>query len=485
MKQALIVLGMHRSGTSAVAGALAHLGGDAPANLMPAHDDNPKGYWESEPVVRLNDQILEAAGSSWHDWRPIDEAWFQSEAADRFVELTAQAIKDEFPGDAPAVLKDPRICRLFPLWRRALLEAGRNPVVLSPLRRPAEVARSLAQRDSFSLGRAYFIWLRHVLEAERASRDTPRILFRWSDFMSDWRAVVSRAQNEAGASLADVDGAIGSAVDEFLDIGLRRQKRDDLASDQAPVWIAPTFEALTTLAAKPDDADARKILDDIRDAFNTTSAIYGPVFEGVQTEYYAFQATLADSIAGVEQRAKKADQARSRIEAALNEERVALTSAREHHDRLAKEYLALNRERHDLSERLVAAEVARLDTEKGWMAERSAAQEMRLVFEEERTRQAIAGAAADARSEMLEDKLVLATRARIDLEAEVARMEIKNLTLEGEVAQTEAECAKIAQERDRLAARAETLQSELSRLLFRRRAHRVRTAWAVLRGREG
>jgi hypothetical protein len=72
-RTAVLVLGMHRSGTSSVAGALVRLGGAAPVNLMQPHEeDNPRGYWESTVLTSLNDEILAAGGSSWRDWRQFD-----------------------------------------------------------------------------------------------------------------------------------------------------------------------------------------------------------------------------------------------------------------------------------------------------------------------------------------------------------------------------------------------------------------------------
>lgn len=470
MKQALIVLGMHRSGTSAVAGALARLGGAAPANLMPAHDDNPKGYWESEPLVRLNDRILAAAGSSWHDWRTIDQTWFGSDAAARFVEETAAAIEKEFPGSAPAVLKDPRICRLMPLWVQALERAGRVPIVLTPLRRPAEVARSLAKRDSFSLGRAYLIWLRHVLEAEHASRGTTRLLFRWSDFMSDWRGVVDDIRVRTGADLQTSDIELAAEVDGFLDGGLRRQKRDETASDHAPEWIAPAFDALTALAQDPGDSSARDKLDEIRFAFDRTAAIYGPIFDGVQTEFYAFQNAYEGRLAEDLERARHAN---AEMQASLAAEREAHAAISRHRDQLAKEIHALNVDRHHLGQALAATEQARADTERGWTAERAAAATISAalsVAEAEVQRMAPRLASAIEIQEALEEELTRVDRARLEGREMTARLE--------------AQMAIVQAERDTLHSWAELLDRRLNRLLARRRGRPIRTAWAILRGRE-
>ena len=60
LKSAVLVLGMHRSGTSSVAGALMALGGSAPLHLMPPQEDNERGFWESAVLTALNDEILAA-----------------------------------------------------------------------------------------------------------------------------------------------------------------------------------------------------------------------------------------------------------------------------------------------------------------------------------------------------------------------------------------------------------------------------------------
>ena len=82
---AILVLGMHRSGTSAVTRVINLLGADLPSNLMPAvAGANEPGFWESMDVYRLNDEILASVGSSWDDWRRFDPAWMRSAEKDRF-----------------------------------------------------------------------------------------------------------------------------------------------------------------------------------------------------------------------------------------------------------------------------------------------------------------------------------------------------------------------------------------------------------------
>ena len=65
------VLGMHRSGTSALSGMLCQSGFNPPQDLMPATINNPRGYWESLGLCVLNDEFLQQQSASWNSvtWR--------------------------------------------------------------------------------------------------------------------------------------------------------------------------------------------------------------------------------------------------------------------------------------------------------------------------------------------------------------------------------------------------------------------------------
>jgi hypothetical protein len=68
-KAVVVVLGMHRSGTSSAAGTFIRLGAAAPRHLIAPNPGNERGFWESRVIVDLNDAILAAVGSDWRDWR--------------------------------------------------------------------------------------------------------------------------------------------------------------------------------------------------------------------------------------------------------------------------------------------------------------------------------------------------------------------------------------------------------------------------------
>ena len=267
-KTALVVLGMHRSGTSSVAGALALLGATAPQTLMQPAEDNPKGFWESEVLAGLNDRLLAAGGSTWHDWRRFDLATV-GEALHAFRVEAADKLAAEF-GDADLiVLKDPRICRLFTFWRGVLEGSGYRVVVISPVRPPAEVAASLMTRNAMSRSHALRLWLRHVSDAERASRNLPRHVLAWSDFIADWRGQVERMSRDLGVAF-DRSPEAEARVDDFLSAELKRQNADERVPDQ----VRRAHQLLLLTARDGDHPDLQRALDDIRQAFDQACDLF-------------------------------------------------------------------------------------------------------------------------------------------------------------------------------------------------------------------
>ncbi len=274
---ALLVLGMHRSGTSALAGTLIKLGGCAPATLMLAHPkDNERGYWESQTVANLNDEILASAGTSWDDWHAFDSGWYRGAAAAGFRARAADLLVREFANAALPVVKDPRICRLVPFWFSVLDEVGWSKHVIIPVRSPLQVAQSLFRRAGMSLDRACLLWLCHVLEAEAKSRDCPRVIIGFEAFLRDWRRALASAAAQMRSFWPNWSEAGPSRVDGFLSTRLQhhRSENDDLLLNPAiKDWTCATYAALLRLIEDPGCADARRTLDDVHAHFDKASLL--------------------------------------------------------------------------------------------------------------------------------------------------------------------------------------------------------------------
>ncbi|MEI9963388.1 MAG: hypothetical protein WDM92_00375 [Caulobacteraceae bacterium] len=170
----LMVLGMHRSGTSATTRTLSLLGAALPKELLEANQYNPTGYWEPSRLRTLHDDLLRELDIRWDDWSAIDADWFRSPLARRYAREFAAFLADEFRNEPLFVLKDPRACRFVRLWRQAFDQAGMELKPVLALRNPMDVASSLAERDGMPETKAVFLWLRYMLEAEAGTRGLSR-----------------------------------------------------------------------------------------------------------------------------------------------------------------------------------------------------------------------------------------------------------------------------------------------------------------------
>jgi hypothetical protein len=282
-RHALVVLGMHRSGTSALAGMLARLGADLPARQMVPTPDNPKGYYESDPLRLLNDRILASAGSSWDDWTRIPQGWYDGPRAPAFHAEAREMLGAEFGNSPFFVFKDPRLCRLWPFWRAVLAAEGVRPLPLLAARHPLEVADSLSRRYGMAPSLARLIGLRHQLDAEHDTRGNPRVFVRYDEVLSDWRSVASRIETAAGFVMPRRSPLAEAEVDDFLTSGLRRYVHDsaDLAQHPGlPPFMVQAEDILARLA-RGEAPDAAAQLDAIETELGALIPLFHDI--GVQS----------------------------------------------------------------------------------------------------------------------------------------------------------------------------------------------------------
>ena len=154
----VVVVGMHRSGTSAVTGAIGGLGFNlvsAQDRLTP-HESNPE-HGESLAILLHNDAILAHFGGTWDAPPQLPEGWETDEGLpDQTAALKSLAAA--YPDPGPSVLKDPRVCLLLPYWRE-VLQAPMAAVLV--WRAPLAVARSLRRREGSPIPYGVALWERY------------------------------------------------------------------------------------------------------------------------------------------------------------------------------------------------------------------------------------------------------------------------------------------------------------------------------------
>jgi hypothetical protein len=237
----VIVLGMHRSGTSALTRVVSllglHVGEDE--SLVEATDDNPAGHWEIEALSLFNEDLLLELGGRWS--APPDAttddvaAMAQGELGTRGAALLDQAFSGR-----PFVWKDPRLCLLLPFWREVLDE---EPVVVWSVRNPLEIAQSLAGRDEMLPSYSLALWERYARRSLLDAGDLPGYLVDYARLLDAPGQVWTDLDKFLDAH--DVErGAVASAdeVERFVDTSLHRQRRTDAefradaSSEQAALW---------------------------------------------------------------------------------------------------------------------------------------------------------------------------------------------------------------------------------------------------------
>lgn len=261
---AIIILGMHRSGTSALTGVLSMLGANPGPSLLPAVKDvNPKGFWEHAEIVATHDALLEALGSSWDDERPLPNNWWASLDIAVFRERLTEIILRDFSHSPLWILKDPRLCKLLPLWLDILRDSGASPRFVICLRDPVEVARSLLERDGIPEAQAALLWLECHLESERMTRAYPRVFLTYEQLLTDWKTTCMRIATTLSLTL-HIDETATWNIEKFLDPALRHHRTTIAVvsgDNSLPQLAANTYALLTRVGENPLPADIPHIAE--------------------------------------------------------------------------------------------------------------------------------------------------------------------------------------------------------------------------------
>ena len=236
----LVVLGMHRSGTSAITGALRLCGAWTGDNteLTSPNAENPHGFWERRDIRRICDRLLRTAEADW--WKV---AKFEPSFIPHAV-LTEQ--RHEFARVVAAldehrtwVIKEPRLCLLLPVLRDHIT----NPFCIHIFRNPLEVARSLQRRNGFGIAGGLALWEAYNRHALSASRDLPRVLVSHESLMlHPVETLDGLLERLDGLGISHLTRPDEDDVKHFISPSLYRcratedETREFLAASQRALW---------------------------------------------------------------------------------------------------------------------------------------------------------------------------------------------------------------------------------------------------------
>lgn len=249
----IIILGMHRSGTSAATGLLtsmgAYFGPDSAA--MPAQPDNPRGFWERADVVAADDVLLAAAGAAWNTPLRYEREKVPRALLDAILPRM-RAIAGDLSDRPVSVVKDPRMCLTLREWAPLFP----RPVCVFLHRNPLAIARSLQKRGDCSIMTGLALWEAYVRAALRNVRGLPLVALRYDRLLEAPAEELGRLLEALRAigPVGDLAVPGDTVLREMVHAGLRHHEatREDLAAYATPAQMALFDE----LAGRPLDAIA-------------------------------------------------------------------------------------------------------------------------------------------------------------------------------------------------------------------------------------
>jgi len=282
--QLVFILGMHRSGTSAITGMLAQAGFTAPTDQIEANIVNAKGFWESVSINKLNEDFLQQMESHWSSSLPLPAGWRESIRTREWRSSLIKIISKTFGGAELPTIKDPRFCELIlglePWLESRLIDTS----FIIPVRNPIEVCNSLLQAQGTELETALRLWIKSIFMSELATRGYRRKFISFDALLENPDNALEECINLV-RPIEDPEGkevfakytkshrndSLSEAT-SFIDKGLKRQQA--LIADDAltainksriiklPAIAEKAYNAILTNLA--DDREMSRLLDELR-----------------------------------------------------------------------------------------------------------------------------------------------------------------------------------------------------------------------------
>lgn len=268
MKQTcILILGMHRSGTSALSGALNILDVYLGSDLMQPLEQNPKGFYENALLYLVNEKLLERMGSSW------DDAFFTEAKLNAIKECDEleRVLRQEFQYSQLFAIKDPRLAFLFPFYAQVLTKMGVEIKVVIPFRNPLEVADSLSTRNHFSQEKGLLLWAYHFLLAEKVSRGYQRVFTQFDQLIASPREVLELIDQRLGLNIAAGFESKEKQLQEFLTPDL---KHHNISMGNVSENLPDVVRSIIRQAPDLNDADLTESLDSLRRQLFANQALF-------------------------------------------------------------------------------------------------------------------------------------------------------------------------------------------------------------------
>lgn len=281
-KKLIVVLGMHRSGTSVVARGLKALGVALGENLLPAMAEvNERGFWEDQDFQALNVELMALSGLDWYDNCPMGRFLAGDSRLDPYKARAVNLLRERLDAYSCFAVKDPRMAVLLPFWRAVFEQVECDVAYLVAIRNPRSVVDSIVRRDGFGTVKIYYLWLEYVLATLLETTGHPRVVVDFDLFMADPTGQLERISRtlvlEANPESAhELDVFKNSFIAPELRHG--RYEISDLNHDASiPPGLAELYASLLEIAADHrsiDNPEIASMLDRVLGDFRKLAFLF-------------------------------------------------------------------------------------------------------------------------------------------------------------------------------------------------------------------
>lgn len=233
MTRLVLVLGMHRSGTSLVSASLPALGVDMGDRLLGPAKDNLIGFWENIDILNLNQAVLRECDADWYMTHPLDFMKFQAPERQGTLRAYAAEMLQRAIGKRKIFgLKDPRMCRLLPFWRPVFEMLKLDVSCLYVVRSPEAVAASLYTRNDITRLHGLALWQSYVGDSlADADPAWPKVMVEYDHFLGHAIEEMQRIERALNLWMKESDAVHFSIF--TVNAGLRHS---DAPTTDMPLW---------------------------------------------------------------------------------------------------------------------------------------------------------------------------------------------------------------------------------------------------------
>ena len=244
----VVVLGMHRSGTSLLSNLLHYLGVDMADTTDHVSERNAGGFWERPELNRLQDEVLEAIGrpiAAPEHCLPFPAAWWRRKEVQAIKPRLVAFVAGELAKSSNLWgFKDPRTCRLLPLWWEVFRDLELTPIYVHALRSPAESALSMSIKNparAISPTRGELMWIAYNYDILRyVAPDHPPLTIVYEDWFADGAQVARRLVDALGIG----QRLTGDELRECVETMVAPERRHHVAGMGNAVSRVPTADLL-------------------------------------------------------------------------------------------------------------------------------------------------------------------------------------------------------------------------------------------------